>query len=118
MVILGNDQIYYHFLSVYRGGKYSEEDAKAVMVQILSVVSFCHLQGVVHRDLKPEVTRTSHSMLPTQSPKITILKSSLHIIFDNFLSVFLVQNFLFTSKDENSTLKAIDFGLSDFVKPG
>jgi hypothetical protein len=25
------------------------------MVQILSVVSFCHLQGVVHRDLKPEV---------------------------------------------------------------
>ncbi|XP_039010301.1 CDPK-related kinase 5 isoform X1 [Hibiscus syriacus] len=28
------------------------------------------------------------------------------------------ENFLFTSKDENSQLKAIDFGLSDFVKPG
>jgi serine/threonine protein kinase len=40
---------------VRRGGKYSEEDAKVVMLQILSVVSFCHLQGVVHRDLKPEV---------------------------------------------------------------
>ena len=39
----------------FRGGKYSEEDAKAVMVQILTVVAFCHLQGVVHRDLKPEV---------------------------------------------------------------
>ncbi|KAK9290169.1 hypothetical protein L1049_008335 [Liquidambar formosana] len=63
-----------------RGGKYSEDDAKAVMVQILSVVAYCHLQGVVHRDLKPE-------------------------------------NFLFTSKDENSPLKAIDFGLSDYVKP-
>uniref|UniRef100_A0A1D1Z5S8 CDPK-related protein kinase n=1 Tax=Anthurium amnicola TaxID=1678845 RepID=A0A1D1Z5S8_9ARAE len=63
-----------------RGGKYSEDDAKAVMVQILNVVAFCHLQGVVHRDLKPE-------------------------------------NFLFTTKDENSLLKAIDFGLSDFVKP-
>ncbi|XP_068641069.1 CDPK-related kinase 5-like isoform X2 [Aristolochia californica] len=62
------------------GGKYSEDDAKAVMVQILNVVTFCHLQGVVHRDLKPE-------------------------------------NFLFTSKDENSQMKAIDFGLSDFVKP-
>ncbi|XP_061342023.1 CDPK-related kinase 5-like isoform X2 [Gastrolobium bilobum] len=63
-----------------RGGKYTEEDAKAVLRQILNVVAFCHLQGVVHRDLKPE-------------------------------------NFLFTSKDENSELKAIDFGLSDFVKP-
>ncbi|KAL3639671.1 cyclin-dependent serine/threonine protein kinase [Castilleja foliolosa] len=63
-----------------RGGKYSEEDAKIVMVQILSVVAYCHLQGVVHRDLKPE-------------------------------------NFLFTSKDEHSPLKVIDFGLSDYVKP-
>ncbi|KAI4295624.1 hypothetical protein L6164_035649 [Bauhinia variegata] len=63
-----------------RGGRYSEDDAKAVMVQMLNFVSFCHLQGVVHRDLKPE-------------------------------------NFLYSSKDENSQLKAIDFGLSDFVKP-
>lgn len=63
-----------------RGGKYSEDDAKAVMIQILKVVAFCHLQGVVHRDLKPE-------------------------------------NFLFTSKEESAQLKAIDFGLSDFVKP-
>ncbi|GMN37562.1 hypothetical protein TIFTF001_006910 [Ficus carica] len=63
-----------------RGGKYTEDDAKVVMVQILKVVAFCHLQGVVHRDLKPE-------------------------------------NFLYTSKDENSMLKAIDFGLSDYVKP-
>ncbi|KAJ8621702.1 hypothetical protein MRB53_030231 [Persea americana] len=39
-----------------RGGKYSEEEAKVVIVQILNVVSFCHLQGVVHRDLKPEAT--------------------------------------------------------------
>ncbi|KAJ8650228.1 hypothetical protein MRB53_003251 [Persea americana] len=37
-----------------RGGRYTEEDAKAIVIQILSVVSFCHLQGVVHRDLKPE----------------------------------------------------------------
>ena len=38
-----------------RGGRYTEEDAKTIVVQILSVVSYCHLQGVVHRDLKPEV---------------------------------------------------------------
>ncbi|KAL8494834.1 hypothetical protein ACS0TY_019132 [Phlomoides rotata] len=37
-----------------KGGRYTEEEAKLIIVQILSVVSFCHLQGVVHRDLKPE----------------------------------------------------------------
>ncbi|PON75474.1 Serine/threonine protein kinase [Parasponia andersonii] len=37
-----------------RGGRYAEDDAKLIVVQILSVVAFCHLQGVVHRDLKPE----------------------------------------------------------------
>uniref|UniRef100_A0A7N0U5Z4 non-specific serine/threonine protein kinase n=1 Tax=Kalanchoe fedtschenkoi TaxID=63787 RepID=A0A7N0U5Z4_KALFE len=37
-----------------RGGRYKEEDAKAIVVQMLSVVAYCHLQGVVHRDLKPE----------------------------------------------------------------
>uniref|UniRef100_A0A5B7A302 non-specific serine/threonine protein kinase n=1 Tax=Davidia involucrata TaxID=16924 RepID=A0A5B7A302_DAVIN len=37
-----------------RGGKYTEVDAKLIVVRILSVVAFCHLQGVVHRDLKPE----------------------------------------------------------------
>ncbi|XAR53921.1 Non-specific serine/threonine protein kinase [Bertholletia excelsa] len=39
---------------ICQGGKYKEEDAKFIVVQILSVVAFCHLQGVVHRDLKPE----------------------------------------------------------------
>ncbi|XP_024464222.2 CDPK-related kinase 5 isoform X4 [Populus trichocarpa] len=63
-----------------RGGKYSEDDAKAVMVQILNVIAFCHLQGVVHRDLN-------------------------------------LENFLYTSKEENSKLKVIDFGLSDFARP-
>ncbi|XVF51070.1 hypothetical protein PTKIN_Ptkin04bG0154800 [Pterospermum kingtungense] len=37
-----------------RGGRYTEGDAKKIVIQILSVVAFCHLQGVVHRDLKPE----------------------------------------------------------------
>ena len=29
-----------------------------------------------------------------------------------------VQNFLYTTKEENAKLKVIDFGLSDFVRPG
>lgn len=37
-----------------RGGRYTEEDARFIVVQILSVVAYCHLQGIVHRDLKPE----------------------------------------------------------------
>lgn len=41
------------------GGKFNEEEAKDVIVQILNVVAFCHLQGVVHRDLKPEVQTVS-----------------------------------------------------------
>ncbi|XP_076905596.1 CDPK-related kinase 4-like [Bidens hawaiensis] len=63
-----------------RGGRYTENDAKSIVVQILSVASFCHLQGVVHRDLKPE-------------------------------------NFLFSTRQEDSPLKVIDFGLSDFTRP-
>ncbi|KAK7273027.1 hypothetical protein RIF29_14073 [Crotalaria pallida] len=64
-----------------RGGRYLEDYAKAIIVQIIVVVSCCHLQGVVHRVLKPE-------------------------------------NFLFVSKEENAAMKVIDFGLSDFVRPG
>ncbi|XP_042064300.1 CDPK-related kinase 3-like [Salvia splendens] len=37
-----------------KGGRYTEDEAKRIIVQILSVVAFCHIQGVVHRDLKPE----------------------------------------------------------------
>lgn len=47
----------------FRGGIYSEEDAKVVVVQILSAVAFCHLQGVVHRDLKPEVLLVPYPLI-------------------------------------------------------
>uniref|UniRef100_A0A6N2L0B5 non-specific serine/threonine protein kinase n=1 Tax=Salix viminalis TaxID=40686 RepID=A0A6N2L0B5_SALVM len=39
---------------VMEGGRYTEVDAKTIVVQILNVVAYCHLQGVAHRDLKPE----------------------------------------------------------------
>lgn len=96
---------------IIRGGKYSEVDAKKVMVQILSVVAYCHLQGVVHRDLKPEVNR-SVTVLFWFLDCSLILNESFSVFF------FHLQNFLFTTKDESSPLKAIDFGLSDYVRPG
>ncbi|CAK9868918.1 unnamed protein product [Sphagnum jensenii] len=61
--------------------RYSEKDAAWIVRQMLNVAAQCHLNGVVHRDMKPE-------------------------------------NFLFKSTKEDSPLKATDFGLSDFIKPG
>lgn len=29
-----------------------------------------------------------------------------------------LQNFLFTKREEDAPMKVIDFGLSDFIKPG
>jgi hypothetical protein len=42
---------------------------------------------------------------------------------DPFLLIILPlnvvkQNFLFSTKDEHSPMKIIDFGLSDFIRPG
>ncbi len=49
---------------------------------------------------------------------IIYLYSQIIVYLVFWMRFFLLQNFLFTSKDENSPLKAIDFGLSDYVKPG
>ncbi|KAG6487604.1 hypothetical protein ZIOFF_056194 [Zingiber officinale] len=58
-----------------RGGRYSEEDAKAIVIQILSVIAFCHLQGVMHRDLKPEALLQNATESMKES-KFTNLKYS------------------------------------------
>ena len=48
---------------------------------------------------------------------LKIIFTCTHIDLEN-KHVLLEQNFLITSKDEHEDLKAIDFGLSNFVKPG
>lgn len=75
-----------HFLVSYmiRGGKYSENDAKAVLIQILNVVTFCHLQGVVHRDLKPEVVMSSFSFCMVVSYVLRILSCVKFVISFSF----------------------------------
>jgi serine/threonine protein kinase len=64
-----------------KDSRYSEKDAARIVRQMLNVAARCHLNGVVHRDMKPE-------------------------------------NFLFKSPKEDSPLKATDFGLSDYIRPG
>ncbi|GJT82951.1 CDPK-related kinase 5 [Tanacetum coccineum] len=120
-----------------RGGKFTEDDAKAVLIQILNVVAFCHLQGVVHRDLKPETEVKGSILTPHKAggpflPLVEPEAASLPLVGVGLSTSqpppYTVEdgigthnpwktNFLFTSKDDNSQLKAIDFGLSDFLKP-
>lgn len=43
-------------LLVFRkDSRYSEKDAAVVVRQMLKVAAECHLRGLVHRDMKPEV---------------------------------------------------------------
>ena len=45
-----------------------------------------------------------------------VLKARLPFVTNCYIS--LAQNFLFTTRDESAPMKLIDFGLSDFIRPG
>ncbi len=38
-----------------KDSQYSEKDAAKIVRQMLNVTARCHLNGVVHHDMKPEV---------------------------------------------------------------
>lgn len=38
-----------------KDSRYSEKDAAVIVRQMLKVAAECHLHGLVHRDMKPEV---------------------------------------------------------------
>jgi serine/threonine protein kinase len=40
----------------------SEDEARRIFSQIVSAVSYCHTQGVVHRDLKAENLLLDHNL--------------------------------------------------------
>ncbi|CAI4434281.1 BLD_1a_G0017150.mRNA.1.CDS.1 [Saccharomyces cerevisiae] len=42
------------FDRILKKGKFTEEDAVRILVEILSAVKYMHSQNIVHRDLKPE----------------------------------------------------------------
>lgn len=43
-----------------RGGAFKEEDARAIMVQLLSALKYMHAKNIIHRDLKPENILLQH----------------------------------------------------------
>lgn len=47
------------FDKIVQVGKLSEEQARFYFQQLVEGVEYCHKLGVCHRDLKPEVSRTS-----------------------------------------------------------
>lgn len=54
----------YNFFSdhLVAKGRMSEPEAKRIFSQIVSAVSYCHTQGVVHRDLKAENLLLDHNL--------------------------------------------------------
>jgi serine/threonine protein kinase len=46
---------HWHFPFDRKNSRYSEKDAAVVVRQMLKVAAECHLRGLVHRDMKPEV---------------------------------------------------------------
>lgn len=43
------------FPVIRKDSRYTEKDAAVVVRQMLKVAAECHLHGLVHRDMKPEV---------------------------------------------------------------
>ena len=47
-----------------------------------------------------------------------VSNSHYHFLPITLLTSHSVQNFLFTTRDEDAPMKVIDFGLSDFIRTG
>nr|XP_015836278.1 PREDICTED: serine/threonine-protein kinase SIK3 [Tribolium castaneum] len=54
-----NGEIFDHLVAK---GRMPEDEAKRIFSQIVSAVSYCHSQGVVHRDLKAENLLLDHNL--------------------------------------------------------
>ena len=42
------------FDEIIKRGKLTEQDAQALLKQVLTCINYCHSKNVMHRDLKPE----------------------------------------------------------------
>nr|CAD7460076.1 unnamed protein product [Timema tahoe] len=72
---------------IRRKDRFTENEASQIMRKLISAVSFMHSRGVVHRDLKPEVS-----------------SQILHLLGH--------KNLLFVDDSETSNIKIVDFGFA------
>lgn len=94
----------FHYLKNVPGGGLSEEEGAAVFTQILAGVGYAHNQHICHRDLKLEnILLTQYVRHLPHCPPLT------HSLWSVPCAC---------SKNDLSTVKIADFGLSDFYKPG
>ena len=63
--------------------KFSEKEAAMILKKLISAVNFMHYQGVVHRDLKPEVWEWNNH------PIFYVFLSYVRYIIDSLQHVFL-----------------------------
>ena len=60
---------------VWDAGCLKEDEARSIFVQFLSAIGYCHGEGVVHRDLKPD------SVIVDKQGKATLIDFSLDARF-------------------------------------
>ncbi|KAG6528875.1 hypothetical protein ZIOFF_011067 [Zingiber officinale] len=114
-----NVYVVMEYVLINSSGRYLEEDAKAIVIQILSVIAFCHLQGVVHRDLKPEALSkalTEDQLFYLRSQfKLLAPNGEGHISFDNF-RMTLLQN-VTESMKESKVIDILNVARHPFLLP-
>ena len=62
--------------------RFSEAEAAKIMKKLISAVHFMHYQGVVHRDLKPEVCHKNKKKF--KSRELLLLIFSFYFFFTEF----------------------------------